>query len=423
MAVVSVGAAIASVATAPRNIEPVAQPTPTSPGALWTVDAADALGSEFATFEDLVGGRFAGIEGGVVDAGAVLVAKTGLTNQETGEFEKAHLIGIDSSTGDIRWKTPADGVDTCSTALLNDMILCRTDGAIVTVNATDGTITRHPTEWNVFSVTSDGTDIFAVEGEPDGYTVRIHRGTLDDPDAQWSLTLDDTWTSDFTTGDMIRLAGTAGEARLASATVLFDTESGELIDRFSSPDCARARVDREDAIFVIAGRRCSDLFEFHSDLVDSTGRVVAGVDTQVDQRVYADTTHGNDPIMFDGAAIDPSTGERLWADENLRGEIAIVDGVVISGYAPARDLRTGAELWTPDDETGSTLPTAEHDGLAYLVGWQDILTVDPATGARRASVSIDGLLGNTQGRSQEVALQESERGILVVNETRLSRIP
>lgn len=52
----------------------------------------------------------------------------------------------------------------------------------------------------------------------------------------------------------------------------------------------------------------------------------------------------------------------------------------------------------------------------------DIVSIDPATGARRASVSIEGLLGNTRGRSEQVALLGVRDGVVVVNETRLNLV-
>ncbi|MGB3372737.1 MAG: hypothetical protein WBA81_19115 [Rhodococcus sp. (in: high G+C Gram-positive bacteria)] len=75
VAIVSVGAAVALVATAPLEDAEPARSTTVSPGAVWTLDAADVLGAEFATFEDPVGGRFGEVAGGVIDAGDVLVAK------------------------------------------------------------------------------------------------------------------------------------------------------------------------------------------------------------------------------------------------------------------------------------------------------------------------------------------------------------
>ncbi|MDI6626551.1 MAG: hypothetical protein QME72_02400, partial [Rhodococcus sp. (in: high G+C Gram-positive bacteria)] len=190
VAFVSVGAAVALVATGPHDTEPPAAQTPTSPGAVWTLDATDVLGNPFATFDDPVGGRFGEVEGGVIDADDIIVAKAGLINQETDEFEQSQLIGFDAATGLVRWKTPSDGIESCSSHVLDTLLLCRSTDQIVTIDSATGTATRHDTDWNIFSVGTDGEDLYVVEGEKDGYTVRIHRGTIDDPDASWSLTLD-----------------------------------------------------------------------------------------------------------------------------------------------------------------------------------------------------------------------------------------
>lgn len=426
IAIVSVGAAVASVATAPREDAEPARSTATSPGAVWTLDAADVLGDEFATFEDPVGGRFGEVAGGVIDAGGVLVAKAGLINQESKEFEQSELFGFDASTGDVRWTASADGIGHCSSTVVGSIVLCISGSDVVAIDSVSGEVTRYPTGWNVFGVTADGSDIYVVEGEADGYSVRIHRGILGDFDSRWSLTVDDTWVEPNNRLEIVTIAGGNGVARFSSGTALFDVETGELVDNLASPDCVRERSERGEMVFFVVGRRCSDLFVFRSDLVDSTGRTITTADTELYQRVSVDALNApDDPVMFGGTAFDPMSGQALWTtdDYNFTSDVAIVDGAVIAASVPARDLRTGAQLWSDDVEPVDTLPTAVHGGAAYVVDWQDILAIEPATGTRRASVPIDPLVGNTEGRSEEVALQETSGGVLVVNETRLNLLP
>jgi hypothetical protein len=423
VAIVSVGAAVALVANAPREDAEPTRSTTASPGAVWTLDAADVLGAEFATFEDPVGGRFGEVAGGVIDAGDVLVAKAGLINQESKEFEQSELVGFDASTGVVRWSASADEIDNCSSTVMGSIVLCVSGSDVVAIDAASGEVTRYPTGWNVFGVTADGTDIYVVEGEIDGYSVRIHRGTLGDFDARWSLTVDDTWLEPKNRLEIVTIAGGNGVARFSSGTTLFDVETGAIVDNFASPDCVRGRSERGDEVFFVVGRRCSDLFVFRSDLVDSTGRTIATVDAELYQRTSVDALNApDDPVMFGGTAFDPVSGQELWAtdDYNFTSDVAVVDGAVIAPSVPARDLRTGGQLWSADVEPVHALPTAVHGGAAYVVDWQEILAIEPATGARRASVSIEGLLGNTEGRSEQVALQETGGGVLVVNETRLN---
>lgn len=428
VAVVAVGAAVYLVSTSTNESDVPSVATATAPGAVWTVDASDVLENEFATFEDPVGGRYGEVFGGVVDAGDVLVAEAGLTNQDSKKFERAEFVGIDAASGAVRWTTPADGTGRCSTALLDGKILCRSDSDVVTIDPGDGELTRYGTRWNIHGVGTDGTDVYVVEGDPDGYTVRVHSGSLSDLDENWTTTYDNTWVDSTTFGDIVQFAGGVGVgvgvARFTSGTAVFDAGTGAAVDTFDSPDCARSRELRDGDAFFVIGRRCSDLFEFRTDLVDSASNVIATANEEVWQRLSVDNSRAGDPVLFDGKAYDPRTGAQLWEfdEESPVSDLAIIDGVVMWMYGPARDLRTGAILWEPDVEQQSVLPTAAYDGSAYTVGWQDILVIDPATGHRRASVSLDGLLGNTGGRSEQVALQETGAGVLVVNESRLNLI-
>ncbi|MGA9871743.1 MAG: hypothetical protein WBQ44_11455 [Rhodococcus sp. (in: high G+C Gram-positive bacteria)] len=423
VAAVSVGAAAVLVSTSPSDVEPVAAPTPTSPGAVWTLDATHVLENPFATFEDPVGARFGEVEGGVVDAGDVLVVEAGLTNQETDEFEQSQFIGFDAATGDVRWKTPTDGTESCSSDVLDALLLCRSGNQIVTIDGSDGTATRYDTDWNIFAVATDGVGIYVVEGEEDGYTVRIHRGTLHDPDATWSLTLDDTWVGPSTTREILAFAGGAGVARFTSGTALFDAESGEVTDNIASPDCAREQFVRGEQIYVLAGRRCSDLFEFRTDLVDSTGLVVATTDEEFYQRTTVDAPNWpSDPVVMGSSAYDPTSGQRLWTadDAGTGGDIAIVGDVVLGVGLLARNLFTGEPAWAPDVEPLPFMPTVVRDGVAYVADSEHILMIEAGTGARRAPISVEGLLGNTGGRSETVALLDTRGGVVVVNEKRLN---
>lgn len=425
-AAVSVGAAVILVSTAPREAEPGAQPTPTSPGAVWTLAASDVLGNEFATFEDPVGARFGDVKGGVVDAGDILVAKVGLTNQETREFEQAELVGFDAATGDVRWTSSADGVESCSTSLLDGLLLCRSGSSIVTVDTTDGEIARHPTEWNIYSVSTDGTDIYVMEGEVDGTSTRIHRGTLDAPDSRWSLTMEDAYFGMDTYGDMIEFAGGVGITKFLSSTTVFDPETGEILSTFGLPDCVRAQSVRGDQVHLVLGRHCSDLFEYRTDVVDAEGKVLATVDAEAWQQTLIDApTDPQDPILLNGNAFDPVSGRELWSGDRygISSDIAIVGDVVLAGDAPALDLHTGEPAWPEDTEPLLDTPDVLYDGEVWVRGWMsDIVSIDPATGARRASVSIEGLLGNTRGRSEQVALLGVRDGVVVVNETRLNLV-
>lgn len=425
-AVLSLGAAIALVTTTPNPTEPIAQPTPTAPGAVWTVAAADVLGNEFATFEDPVGGRFGDVKGGVIDAGDVLITRAGLTNQETDERERSELIGLDSSTGVVRWKTAADDFDSCLTDMLGDMMLCRNATDVVTIDTSDGEVTRHPTSWQVLGMATDGQDIYVAEGAVDGYSVTVHRGTLDDMDARWSITLENTYLSPTDTTDFIEFAGDIGVARFSSGTALFDPETGDFHDFFSAPDCTYGSSKRMDEVLVLVGRNCSDLFEFRTDLVDSTGRIVAGVDRQVYQRMLVDAPIRPDsPVLLGGSVFDPTTGRELWAyDQSLNGgDYALIGDTLISDDgAPPQKLSTGEPAWGNEVQPLEGVPSALHNGEAYISGWTDIQAIDPATGERLRSIPVEGLIGNTIGRSQQVALQDTTAGVVVVNETKLNML-
>ena len=428
-AVVSVGAAVVAVSSGQQVSEPLERSTPTSPGAVWTLDAADVLGNEFATFVDPVGARFGDKVGGVIEAGDILVTEVGVTNQETQDFDKPELVGVDASTGHVRWRTSAEGIANCSTSLLGPLMLCSSGSDVVAVDTTDGAVTRNPTGWEIFSVATDDTDIYVMEGAIDGYTTNIHRGTLDDPDSRWSLTMDDAYVGISLPGDMIEFVGGVGVTNFLSATTVFDAETGEIISRFGVPDCVRARSVRGNDVHFVLGRHCSDLFEYRTDVVDMRGRVLATVDVEAYQRVTIDAPAAEDaPVLLNGDAFDPSTGRRLWSTADYeygylyQGDIAVVGNVVLAGGAPALDLRTGAPTWPAVVPPLSATPDVLHDSTVWLSDLGKIEAVDPVTGARLTSSSSEALLGNTHGLSEEIDLFGVRDGVLVLNEARMNLI-
>ncbi|KQU46710.1 hypothetical protein ASG84_09455 [Rhodococcus sp. Leaf278] len=428
-AIVSVGAAVVSVGASDQESEPRTQSTPTSPGAVWTLDAADVVGNEFATFADPVGARFGEKVGGVIEAGEILVTEVGVTNQETQEFDKSELVGIDASTGDVRWTTSAQGISNCSTSLLGALLLCTGGHDVVAVNTADGTVTRHPTEWEIFSVATDGADIYVMEGAIDGYTTRIHRGTLDNPDSRWSLTMEETYVGMQPYGDMIEFVGGVGVTNFLSSTAVFDAETGEIISSFGVPDCVRARSVRGTDVHFVLGRHCSDLFEYRTDVVDIRGRVLGTVDAEAYQRVTIDApAEQDDPVLLNGNAFDPSTGRKIWScaeDEYgclYTGDVAIVGNVVLAGGAPALDLHTGAQAWPATVEPLPVTPEVLHDDAVWLSDLGEIVAIDPSTGSRRKPVSVEGLLGNTEGLSEEIDLFAVRDGVVVLNEARINVI-
>ncbi|MDI9894980.1 PQQ-binding-like beta-propeller repeat protein [Rhodococcus sp. IEGM 1381] len=428
-ALVSVGAAVVSVGTTAQQSEPLERSTPTSPGAVWTLDASDVLGNEFATFQDPVGGRFGEKVGGVIEAGDVLVTEVGVTNQETREFDKSELVGLDASTGEVQWTTSAEGISNCSTSLLGALMLCSSGSDVVAVNTADGTVSRHATGWEIFSVATDGTDIYVMEGAIDGYTTRIHRGTLDDPDSRWSLSVEDAYVGMSLPGDMIEFVGGLGVTNFLSSTVVFDPAAGAVISNFGVPDCVRARSVRGSDVRFVLGRHCSDLFEYRTDVVDMRGRVLGTVDAEVYQRITIDApAQQDDPVLLNGNAFDPSTGRMIWScaqDEYgclYTGDVAIVGNVVLAGGAAALDLHSGEPAWPSTVEPLPVTPEVLHDDAVWLSDFEEIVAVDPSTGSRREPVSVEGLLGNTEGLSDEVELFGIRDGVVVLNEARLNVI-
>jgi hypothetical protein len=310
-----------------------------------------------------------------------------------------------------------------SSALIDNILLCHNDTDLVTVDASDGDITRYPTGWQVLGIATDGTDIYVAEGEGDGYSVTVHRGTLDDLDARWSTTQENTYLVAMGPTEFIDFAGDVGVARFSSGTALLDLDTGEFRDSFSAPDCTRGQSERKDLTLILVGRNCSDLFEFQTDLVDSTGRIIASLEAEAYQRMLVDAPNqSNDPVILGGSVFEQSTGRELWTyEESLNGgDYAIIGDAVMSDYSPPRNLFTGEPVWAPDVEPLPGVPSAVHDGDAYVSDWTGIVVVDPATGERRASVPVEDLIGNTRGRSQDVALQETTVGVVVVNETKLN---
>lgn len=400
-AIVTVTAAVVTVIDAGNRAQPVDVGAP-----LWSVDAAQVLGREFAVFRSPLGGTEFNMEmGGFIDADAVVVTMAGMPNRQSYSLDDAELVALDAEDGSVRWRSSAVDIGGCSPTLLHGSLLCYS-GPYASVDAysifdiESGERKDVVTPWSPIIAVVSGDDVLALEGSIEDSDVRVHSGTVDDPDVNWSKAFEvsGSWESDYVE-PVMSVRGNLGLISL-DESLGFDPKTGDQRWSYGYTTCSTTHTS-SDGITLVSDGDCEGNGQATSEYaIDQRGHefaradsVPSGAGTYFNWRYRRDQPSGNStPIVLGDSGFDRKTGKKLWTNREVFGSSqslsVIGDVVAVSGTdATIRvvDLFSGEVLWdTRTERTGE-------------VSWKGDLVVDegvvyganPRTGQRTWEVRVE----------------------------------
>ncbi|WP_430334640.1 PQQ-binding-like beta-propeller repeat protein [Rhodococcus sp. ACT016] len=404
VAIVTVTSAVVTVVQAGGDgTRKITGTSDAAPGLGWSVDAAATYGRAFAEFRDpRSGSEFDWGDPGFVISGDVVVTMIGVSHGEM-NLQDATMFGIDAVGGEVRWQSPADDLAGCASTPVDGRLVCFTsplveEPALVGFDLDTGEITRTPTEWMVFAIAADGDRLYVAEGDIEDDDVRLHAGTLADPDAQWSqpFVMGSVWEDDLT--DVLDVSHGQGVFTLGADVAGFDLDSGRPTWTTRLEGCSRV-APSDGGVLVRFRTECDGHRITGSDVIDRGGRTIVSVDGEVAQSLSFDAPADESiPLLVGDGAYDRRTGDLRWTSPDLISPrepdeynastalgtaVAVVgDVVLLRDYSAktttALDLRTGDRLWHRDDESFRTVGAL--DGQLVLTVGDGIRAVDARTG-------------------------------------------
>lgn len=404
VAVVTVTGAVVTVVQAGGDgTRKITGTSDAAPGLGWSVDAAAMYGQAFAEFRDpRTGSEYDWGNPGFVAADDMLVSIVGVSHGGMSLTDPV-MVGIDATDGEVRWQSPAEDLGGCAAAPVEGRLVCFTsplaeDPALVGFDLRTGAVTRTSTDWMVFALAAHEDRLYVAEGNIEDDDVRLHAGTLADPDSLWSrpFAMGSIWEDDLT--EALDVSHGQGVLTLGADVAGFDLASGRPTWTTRLEGCSRV-APSAGGVVVRFRTECDGHRITGSDALDRTGRVIATADSTVTQNLSFDRPTDEDvPLLLGDGAYDRRTGEPLWTSADLvaalepneynanttRGTaVAVVGDVAIlrgeGGANTALDLRTGERLWRHDDGHFGTIGATDGD-LALTVGGEGIRAVDVRTG-------------------------------------------
>ncbi|MCZ4562114.1 hypothetical protein O4160_14835 [Rhodococcus sp. IEGM 1401] len=251
----SVGAAVAVVAQdRSTTIKKITDSSDEAPGLAWAVDAAD-MGLEGATFASpRTGSMYAWGLGSIVIGGTALTLA--VVSSESGNDE-AVMVGIDTTDGTVLWKTPAPDLAACADEPLDGQLVCHqptwgeTPG-YVTFDPATGESRNYPTDLDLFAVTVANDRVYTTSGDLEGNDVLLHRGTLENPSAEWAVPLHAWagWEDDYATA--LKVGDDIGTFDVGGGFSTFDAATGRQLWKTDSLEDCLGAVGRTAGDLAIA---------------------------------------------------------------------------------------------------------------------------------------------------------------------------
>lgn len=289
-----------------------------APGLGWTVEASTVHGNESARFRDPVyGSEYDWGMPGFLDFGDTLVTLVGVPGGM--DLEDAVLVGVDADSGQVRWRSPADGVGGCADAAVDATLVCFTPGwsgdpTLVGYDLVTGEITRVPTEWGTFAIAAAGNRLYVAEGSVEDDDVRVRAGTLADPDTYFTRAFDmGTGWDDGALPDALDVTHGQGLVVLGTDIAGFDLGTGDPTWTARVDGCSRVQPTL-GALVVRVHVECEGNLVTGSDLIDRTGAVIAATDSAAAQSLaFDDPTDDTVPALLADGAYDRVTGIPAWS--------------------------------------------------------------------------------------------------------------
>ncbi|AQA24146.1 PQQ-like domain protein [Rhodococcus sp. MTM3W5.2] len=391
-----------------------------TPDVGWTLDAAETFGRSFAAFRDpRFGSEFDSDTPGFIDGGDTLVTLIGLPNPRGYSLDRAAMVGVRSTDGDVRWRTIADNLGGCADAPLDGKVVCYTNGAdgrsaIVSVDVETGALTRTESDWMILALEADGNRIFIAEGNPEDNDVEVHAGTPLDPDVFWTNRFDvgAAWEDAF--GQMLSTGHGVGVLELGGDVVGFDLESGRQTWTRGTPECIGSVHIARPGVVAMARTDCESGRDLGAEAVDTHGRVIASSEGETSVQLEVDEPSADTPLILGDSAYDRRGGERIWTAAELSdGAVTAVTGDTVlvrrneSAEEAGLDAHTGEVLWRREADDTSGTP-AVHDGRALIaVGSTSLSATDIRSGEREWVMPFTAIVDEDRSASGSPTLRRS----------------
>jgi outer membrane protein assembly factor BamB len=370
---------------------------PRAPHALWTValrdlvpgwsDAVDpSLGDVAATPHALPGFRG-------VDVGGVLVLGLGSITED-------HLVGVDTTTGTVRWHVGPDGADgrrtsTCVGESPDHLVVCQGTSAsgapqIQLLDPTSGRLARTiPLAFPAVSIGVSGQLVIAHGPGQETGSNRRDGIDLSTGETAWSVVASGAVPQTDVTGDPVASTEVRGEtATLSGLTYAFaiDVRTGAELD----PRLTSTSSTRPDGLVSGVGPGGAPSAALSGGpLVDITDRWVGASDIWYHPAsrptpIFASASAGDSAAGQQAdtlAAIDPSDGTLLWSvDSPSAVAVGVIGGGVVvrdEEHVSLLDQRTGAVRWVvPGHEVvgfdGTYLLVVRSNVPTYVVTSVDV---------------------------------------------------
>lgn len=403
VAVITVSAASFVVAQdRTTTIKRITDASPAAPGMAWTTDVSES-GLDGAVFADPRTGSMFSWGAGSIRIDDTLLTLAVVPDDLTTSSD-AVMMSIDAATGDLLWTAPADDVAACADQPLDGRLVCQIptfgeNPGLLTFDVATGESHHYESAPDIFAATVANGSVYVAEGNLEDADVMLHRGTLDDYDADWSVGLDvwAGWEDQY--ADQLVVGEDSGHFDLGGDFSTFDAQTGNgLWSTDILDDCLIAQYRTLDDVSVASNFDC-----------DGDSSIVTGTTAYTSDGTVLATSSGpaihylsidepsdvSVPVVLGDGAFDRRTGEQLWrsdeltmaqpatewTEETVRGTLVAVVGDVgvMSGDArlSGLDLRSGEQLWSTEG-TGSILA---RDGDRLLVsGGGNLGALDVRTG-------------------------------------------
>ncbi|GGG17505.1 hypothetical protein GCM10007304_34510 [Rhodococcoides trifolii] len=347
----------------------------TTVGAVWTADAEQIYGRDFAQFRSPVGGsEYDSDDLGVVEVDGTIVTLIGLPNPRSYQLDSAILVGIDSATGDVRWKSPAEGLGGCAYEPVDGDIVCYSgladiEPALITYDAATGDSDRYPTAFGdtAFGMTVSDGRVFLIEGNAEDNDVRVHAGSVADVDEGWARSFDvgDAWES--VPPQPIQVSGELGIVPMGFGSVVFDVSDGRELWSGAYPECFTPPELRGDTALVTE----TDCDTGDTTAVRSVTRAGTTLIADSGSTVSQSRSGPDAPIVIGTTAYD-SGGGTLFTSALLSQVVASTSETIVvqdsagsTSQTVGLDARTGEEKWRSDNG-GLYSGIIELDGSSAL---------------------------------------------------------
>lgn len=433
-AVTVTAAAVVLAQDRTTTIKRITDATADAPGVGWTVDAA-ATGLQGAVFADPRGGSMYSWGAGSIQIDDALYTVAVVPSDSMAS--EAVMVALDANTGDIRWTSPASELAACADVPLDGKLLCHRpswaeEPGLVTFDLESGQSERFDSDPYMFAATVANDRLYTAEGNLEDADVRIHRGTLEDYNADWTepLYVWAGWEDQY--ADQLKVVSDLGYFDLGGGFATFDAETGkEIWSTDTLDDCMTASHRTAGNLAIGVEHGCESPYEPTATTAFATnGAVVATTSVAAESYLkFDEPADPSVPVVLGDTAFDRASGEEVWRDESLvytqpatewteealRSSLtAVIGDVGILERDDSKtgiDLRTGDTLWT-SNETWSLFA---HEGGTVLAQEDgNLIALDVRSGHHLWSAPLDNITPGSQpdtfvgGESGSYLLQSGE---------------